>query len=200
MNLGGSVKINKCGLLIVLLIFLLILYYTAFRSSSPSTGSSALHGGLSLNPNEIQLRQLLIAAIQAAQLGGAEVVDVSKKSDLQATSKGKTKEGANDPVTNADLRSHCVMQSGLQRIFPRLQIISEEDETVVGTEGNVNKCEATEGRPAFDLDPTVLHLDVTVDESVAVDDVTVWIDPLDATQEFTGIINILFQSFNFSLK
>lgn len=190
MNLGGSVKINKCGLLILFLVFLLIVYYTIFRDSDASAGSGGRRlGGLSANPNEIQLRQLLIAAIQAAQLGGNEVVDVSKKSAVQAASKGKTKEGANDPVTNADLRSHCVMQSGLQRIFPRLRIISEEDETTLVTEtAGGNKCEATEGRPAFDLDPTVLHLDVTVDESVPVEDVTVWIDPLDATQEFTGKI------------
>lgn len=186
MNLGGSVKINKCGLLILLLVFLLIVYYTTFRQSTESASTS---GRLSANPNEIQLRQLLIAAIQAAQFGGAEVVDVSKKQNLQASSKGKTKEGADDPVTNADLRSHCVMQSGLHRLFPRLRIISEEDETVVVADAaTANKCEATEGRPAFDLDPTVLHVDVTVDESVAVEDVTVWIDPLDATQEFTGKI------------
>lgn len=192
MNLGGSVKVNKCGLLILLLVFLLIVYYATFRHSTESNGVGH-PGGLSVNPNEIQLRQLLIAAIQAAQMGGAEVVDVSKKSDLQATSKGKTKEGANDPVTMADLRSHCVMQRGLQRIFPRLKIISEEDETVVAEE-TADRCEATAGRPAFDLDPTVLHLDVTVDESVAVDDVTVWIDPLDATQEFTGNLPLIYYS------
>lgn len=183
MNLGGSVKINKCALFIVLFVFFLIVYYTTIHDA-PSAGRRQ-HGGFSVNPNEIQLRQLLIAAIQAAQSGGAEVFDVSKKSDVQAASKGKTQEGADDPVTNADLRSHCVMQQGLRRIFPRLHIISEEDETKLEAG---NKCEATEGRPAFDLDPTVLHLDVTTDESVPVDDVTVWIDPLDATQEFTGKI------------
>lgn len=80
-------------------------------------------------------------------------------------------------MTNADFRSHCVMQRGLQRIFPKLKIISEEDSESV-------KCSDV---PLFDLDPTVLHDSANVpDEIVPVDDVTVWLDPLDATQEYTG--------------
>lgn len=93
-------------------------------------------------------------------------------------SKGKTKEGANDPVTIADFRSHCVMRLGLKRLFPKLKIFSEEDG------GEDNKC--PEHKP-FDLDPTVLHESVHLpdDELISADDVTVWIDPLDATQEYT---------------
>lgn len=79
-------------------------------------------------------------------------------------------------MTNADFRSHCVMQQGLQRLFPKLKIISEEDSQAV-------KCSDV---PLFDLDPTVLHSATLPDEEVHVNDITVWIDPLDATQEFTG--------------
>lgn len=75
------------------------------------------------------------------------------------------------------------MQQGLQRLFPKLQIISEEDsESVRCTES-----------PFFDLDPTVLHAATLPDEDVHVDDITVWIDPLDATQEYTGSV-ILFHN------
>lgn len=66
------------------------------------------------------------------------------------------------------------MQQGLQRIFPKLKIISEEDSA---------KCSDV---PLFDLDPTVLHAATLPDEYVPVEDVTVWLDPLDATQEYTG--------------
>lgn len=94
-------------------------------------------------------------------------------------SKGKTKEGANDPVTEADFRSHCVMRLGLKRFFPKLRIFSEED-------GGDHKCPE---HKSFDLDPTVLHesLDKHLpdDELIDAEDVTVWIDPLDATQEYT---------------
>lgn len=70
------------------------------------------------------------------------------------------------------------MRLGLKRLFPRLKIFSEED----GSEDS--KC--PEHKP-FDLDPTVLHesLRLPDDELIAAEDVTVWIDPLDATQEYT---------------
>ncbi len=68
------------------------------------------------------------------------------------------------------------MQQGLHRLFPKLKIISEEDSESV-------KCSDV---PLFDLDPTVLHEVSLPDEDVHVNDITVWIDPLDATQEYTG--------------
>jgi len=170
MNLGGSVKINKCGMLIFTLIIVLLTYYMAFSKKDSSNG-----GGIQKDPNFINLRKLLIGSIQAAEKGGIEVVAVSKDKNIQQQSKGKTQEGANDPVTNADFRSHCVMQQGLQRIFPKLKIISEEDSATV-------KCSDV---PFFDLDPTVLHAVVLPDTYVPVEDVTVWLDPLDATQEYT---------------
>lgn len=93
-------------------------------------------------------------------------------------SKGRTKEGANDPVTIADFHSHCAMRLGLKRLFPKLKIVSEEDSS------DDHKC--PEQKP-FDLDPTVIHesLYIPDNELIDADDVTVWIDPLDATQEYT---------------
>ncbi|KAL1377521.1 hypothetical protein pipiens_016207 [Culex pipiens pipiens] len=123
----------------------------------------------------VNLRKLLIGSIQAAQRGGLEVVEVSKSIDLKVQSKGKTKEGANDPVTDADFRSHCVMADGLHRIFPKLRIISEEDSAK----------QSCPDAKLFDLDPTVMHETNVLDEIVDIDEVTVWIDPLDATQEYT---------------
>uniref|UniRef100_A0A182MC89 Putative inositol monophosphatase 3 n=1 Tax=Anopheles culicifacies TaxID=139723 RepID=A0A182MC89_9DIPT len=173
MNLGRSIRINKCGVVILGLLFMCILYYL-WNSSNGSNGASY---AFSKNPNEINLRKLLIGSIQAAQHGGFEVVAVSKTRDLHEKSKGKTKEGANNPVTDADYRSNCVMKNGLLRIFPKLKVISEEDD-------RQEQCAEVQ---LFDLDPTVLPESVTVpDERVSIDDVDVWIDPLDATQEYTG--------------
>lgn len=71
------------------------------------------------------------------------------------------------------------MRLGLKRLFPRLQIISEED-------GVDHKCPE---HKSFDLDPTVLHeaMDKHLpdDELIDAEDITAWIDPLDATQEYT---------------
>lgn len=169
MNLGGSIRINKCGVILIAIAVIVFLYYL-------STGKSrSSNYALNKNPNEVNLRKLLIGSIQAAQRGGLEVVEVSKSIDLKVHSKGKTKEGANDPVTDADFRSHCVMADGLHRIFPRLRIISEEDSSK----------QSCPDAKLFDLDPTVMHETNVLDEIVDIDDVTVWIDPLDATQEYT---------------
>lgn len=176
MNLSGSVKINKCGILLLSLCTTIFFYYFVFSGSSVNR-SQKHYSFLLRDPNEIDLRKLLIAGIQAAKLGGLEVVAAS--TDIQAKSKGKTREGANDPVTNADLRSHCAMEYGLKRLFPKVRIISEEDAT--------NKqCPDVN---SFELDPTVLDEDVQLsdDNLVSNEDVTIWIDPLDATQEYTGI-------------
>lgn len=93
MNLGGSVKINKCGMLIFTLIIVLLIYYMSFGKKESS------NGGIQKNPNFINLRKLLIGSIQAAQKGGIEVLAVSKDENIHEISKGKTLEGANDPVS-----------------------------------------------------------------------------------------------------
>ncbi|CAD7090205.1 unnamed protein product [Hermetia illucens] len=170
MNFGRSIRVNRGAVLVVVVCGFTLLYF--YHLFSDRSGSAY---GQARNANEVNLRKLLIGAIQAAQKGGVEIVEVSKSMLLNKKSKGKTKEGADDPVTDADARSHCVMKNGLHRIFPRLEIISEEDK---GT-----GCGDT---AHFNLDPTVLHENAVIpDEVVETSDVTVWIDPLDATQEYT---------------
>ncbi|XP_004535247.1 putative inositol monophosphatase 3 [Ceratitis capitata] len=169
-KMGGTIRINRVPATIALvLVTILIVYFVNFHQDE----RPALYGMLR-NQNKVNLRKLLIGAIQAAQRGGVEILDVASTRDLNERSKGKTDEGANDPFTDADGRSHCVMKEGLHRIFPRVKIYSEEDKESCT---NVN---------TFDLDPTVLHeTAVLPNELVDIKDVTVWIDPLDATQEFT---------------
>lgn len=181
MNLSGSVKINKCGMLIISLCGIILLYYILFSNSNMSRHRRP-YAFIMRNPDEVNLRKLLIGGIQAAQMGGLQVVYASN--DIQAKSKGQTKEGANDPLTNADLRSHCVMENGLKRLFSKVTIISEED-------SQLNDCRDSSH---FELDPTVIEEDIPLpdDYLISANDITVWIDPLDATQEYTGILT----SFN----
>lgn len=170
MNLSGSVRITKSGVLLIVFVLLIVIYYI----SSSETASIKY---LKESRYDVNLRKLLIGAIQAAVQGGVQVKLVnSLGNDFQIKSKGQTKEGANDPVTIADFQSHCVMKRGLQRIFPKLKIISEEDSSKI-------ECPDTK---LFDLDPTVIPPEINVpDELVNLNDVSVWIDPLDATQEYT---------------
>lgn len=90
--------------------------------------------------------------------------------------KGKTKEGVDDFITNADVNSHCTIAYSLWRIFPKLKLISEED---------VEEKSCPSDLTTFDLDPSVLGNVHMPDVYVPTDDLVLWIDPLDATKEYT---------------
>ncbi|CAG9763316.1 unnamed protein product [Ceutorhynchus assimilis] len=119
--------------------------------------------------DDINVSQLLKTAIIAANLGGKFVVNT--KNHLSVHVKGKTKEGMDDSVTTADLLSHCVMKQLIERRLPNVKFISEEKEV---------DCEE-------DLSGTLMDPETSLTEDVAVrgSDVTIWIDPLDATHEYT---------------
>lgn len=167
MNLGGSIRINKCAVFLLITIVVLLIYILA-----PSFNSSV---DVAKN-QQINLRKLVIGLILAASAGGKEVIKVSREPDFGTKTKGKTKEGLEDFVTSADVFSHCSIAHGLWRIFPKLNLISEED---------VKQKNCPQADEHFDLDPSVLSSVELPDINVSTGDVTVWIDPLDATKEFT---------------
>lgn len=164
MNFAGIIRLNKCGVLCLVVTFLLLMLYMVGRGSKIEEN------------NLVNLRKLLIASIEVAEKGGREVSYVHGQPGLDVKSKGKTKEGANILLTNADRRSHCVMYYGLTQAFPKVKVISEEEKVA----GDCNPVQLVE------LDPRGLDGQADPgDEFVPAEDVTVWIDPLDATQEFT---------------
>lgn len=161
MNFGGTVKINPLGICVILgLTFIFLLYSFARRPSYEK---------------EVNLKDLLIAAINVAEKGGEEI-NVISQSELNKQSKGKTREGANEFVTDADKRSHCLMYYSLLSTFPSLKVISEE---------TLSKDECSPYIEYLSLTTTDDKINSLSDLYVPVEDVTVWIDPLDATQEFT---------------
>ena len=90
----------------------LIKWMTLCRSADISTRGS------------ISVRELLSASVDLAERGGREVVAVKKQHNENQQSKGETKEGANDPVTDGDYRSHVQIISGLRKAFPQLHVSS----------------------------------------------------------------------------
>lgn len=168
-NIGANVRIHKLGLCISV-ILLILLYLYAIRESSYLTTKVN-------NRDFVSLKSLLAGSIRAAELGGFEVVSVHEQAKLGIESKGKTKEGLDDPVTAADYRSHCAMYYYLSMNFPTVTVISEEQS---------KGCDANSTPEATDDAILLEQIDNGYDIAVDVDDITVWIDPLDATKEFTG--------------
>lgn len=96
-NIGANLRIHRLALCITV-IFLILLYLYAIRQSSYLASKSS--------DDFVSLKLLLAGAIKAAEVGGIEVVGVHEKSKLGIESKGKTKEGIDDPVTLADYRCY----------------------------------------------------------------------------------------------
>lgn len=113
MNFGGTVHLNRMGVCVLFLCFLIIALYMIKDVEDSETNK----------PATINVKQVLLSAVELAKKGGEEVVKVRKNADMAVHSKGKTKEGANDPVTIADYNSHCVMYFGLKKAFPKLKVI-----------------------------------------------------------------------------
>lgn len=168
MNFGGTIRINRAGLCIIVGACIVLFYY--LNSDSKSPADDLKHDRSSL----VNLQRLLIAAVEVSQLGGKEVYDVRQHKDIKERSKGKLAGGINDPLTLADDRSHCVMFYSLKQSFPKLKVISEE------------KLEDCPDVPELNFDSQVVQEVINLpEENVLIDDITVWIDPLDATKEYT---------------
>ncbi|KOB64945.1 putative bisphosphate nucleotidase [Operophtera brumata] len=169
MNFSGTLRINKFACFILVFILFLIVYWRTGAAEFPSDKSDL-----------VNLKSLLKAAIQAAERGGKKVKQ-GKDHELNVKSKGETLEGANDPVTDADYASHCAMYYALKNTFSKLTIVSEEH----------SKDDSTcADQPVIDVEESVPNhesIESMNDEHVYAKDVTIWIDPLDATQEYTGM-------------
>lgn len=67
MNFGGTVRVNRFGLLIICCLLVLFLYYLSPSSAPPEV-------------KKVSLRQVLLAAIEAAERGGKEVIKLPRLS------------------------------------------------------------------------------------------------------------------------
>ena len=175
MNFGGSVRVNPTGVAILCGVIILLVYLNGGGGGGKFRDRTSLK--TSGSGQTVNLKELLAVAISAAEAGGREVKAVRKEADIGETSKGKTREGANDPKTDGDMRSHVQMYYGIKKAFPTIQIISEEHDE---SEVDLTKVQ----NPSLtntEVDQKLNHIMI----EVPADDVAVWIDPLDATQEYT---------------
>lgn len=64
---------------------------------------------------------MLSASLELAEAGGLKVASVKKLHSLNAESKGKTKEGADEMKTDGDMQSHRAIVAGFHKAFPVLE-------------------------------------------------------------------------------
>ena len=156
-------RINRTGIVILLAIGIFVMVFLVYAGRGRYVEET------------VKISELLSASIHLAEAGGAMVVQVRKMDDSEIgqLAKGLTKEGKNEYVTLGDQKSHEIITSGLKAAWPRLNYKSEETDR-----------EVIKGSAPSKVNVEVLGL-ANRDEAVPLDKVTVWIDPLDATQEYT---------------
>nr|CAH0103015.1 unnamed protein product [Daphnia galeata] len=114
--------------------------------------------------------RLMANAVAVANHAGNIIREVMSKGDL-----GIVEKGVNDPQTEADRRAQQCIIGNLNKKFPLMSIIGEED-----------LAQETDVELVSDLDKEVLNLQCPEElRNVTEEDFVVWVDPLDGTAEYT---------------
>lgn len=123
----------------------------------------------------INVAHLLSACLSLSRQAGVIIRSVRASGDLNTIQKNGA---VDDPCTVADTRSQALIVSGLRSVWPSLCIIGEEDPSSLPAVAD------TQERPSLNLvDETGLAAEL---RAVPLEEVSVFIDPLDATKEFTN--------------
>jgi len=129
----------------------------------------------------VSMNELLSVAIQAAENGGDQVYEIAQriKADRGQQSKGQTKEGVDDPITLGDKMSHEAIVGTIRKAYgDKVFIYSEEKDSHTLDLEKIKE-------PAYHLSSKANSQIGGVDQLVSADDITIWVDPLDATKEYT---------------
>lgn len=210
-NFLTSKSIRKNLLLLVLSIFiassLTVYFYLNLVAINGNQSEQAIYKPLSRRkpildhesifldsgPSLIRLSDLLAHCIVALQIAGREVVKLSLVHNDQLNhvgSKGKTLEGVDDVVTGVDMKSHQIIVNTIKDSYRRLSVISEEDTTTafegLHLEDDILPIKRTEFARMLRVnlqDIEEHHEDRS--QLIAQHETLVWIDPLDATKEYS---------------
>ncbi|XP_074597792.1 inositol monophosphatase 3-like [Brevipalpus obovatus] len=177
------IRLNPLGF--VVLCIICVSFYLLYSSTSLTNDAlqslkqrrREVFGNQDSQPS-IDLKTLLITLIRAAERGGKEVSNVLREKHLHTKSKGKTDEGKDELLTEGDLRSHQMMVLQVSAKFPGLKIISEEKQAPEVDGYFLPFGELQDLLYADDIHQLPSSL-------VPMESLMVWIDPLDATQEYT---------------
>jgi inositol monophosphatase 3 len=128
----------------------------------------------------IDLRDVINYAVLAVEMGGHAVKKIYEENQLNIQTKGQTDVGKAELLTKADLVSNHLIMDLLQR-FPLLQVITEEKSEKL-FDAEVEKYRSDNYAIWLNLRRALEKLP---SRKYDLSRITLWIDPLDATQEFT---------------
>jgi len=124
------------------------------------------------NTKNVRLSELLSVGMELSEQANEIIRQVKhegkKAEDMHV--KGKTEEGVDEPVTQADSLSNSIFVNGFRDEFPGIHILSEE------TEPQYQKINLKGSHSISGL---------KYDPEIPIDELLITIDPLDATKEFT---------------
>ncbi|KAJ1352824.1 hypothetical protein KIN20_009243 [Parelaphostrongylus tenuis] len=129
---------------------------------------------------DVDLSNIVSYAVLAVEIGGYAVWKIREENALYIAEKGLTDEGKAELLTKADLVSNFLILDVLKR-FPRLKIVSEEKDTSV-SETDVAPYRADSYSIWLSIQDLLAKIP---SRRFSLSDVQVYIDPLDATQEYT---------------
>ncbi|XP_070195839.1 inositol monophosphatase 3-like [Littorina saxatilis] len=159
----ANVRLNPVGLLVAAVIAICIFFYMFGVPGFPGN-------------DRISMRELLSVSVDLAERGGKRVTEIAQAQLLEAKEKGKTKEGAKEMLTQGDLESHRAIVNGFLKTYPGITLISEEHE---------NKPVDFNQIPDPNKQLEEVLRAVSSDQQIPLSNIAVWVDPLDATQEYT---------------
>ncbi|KAG8442032.1 hypothetical protein GDO86_010994 [Hymenochirus boettgeri] len=176
-----GIRLSPLGIGVFCLLGVGVLYHVYSGFLTGKFAAFFLGDGGAGQGQPVDLRELLAVSIRAAQLGGLEVKRVRETNSLNEKAKGKTREGAEDKMTRGDLLSNRKMYHLIKNAFPAV---------LVNTEEQVDADE--ESVPWVPNIPDEIKDIIKTSKEVAPESITVWIDPLDATYEYTeNLINYI---------
>lgn len=157
---------------ILLAIFAFLTLWALLRLLKSGNNDRALQ----LRSNMINLNELNHMGECLLREAGKEIVRIRNENSNADSNFDMKKKADNSVVTKADLRSHTIIVHTLENKYPNLKINSEEnggaDLSRDELEVFLTACDNYEGRE------TDLYANIN--------EINVWVDPLDATQEYSG--------------
>lgn len=185
MEVGRAVRIKNLRIIAVALSIIVLVLFIVYRSSSHFSLPAAQH--VSTTPETIKISQLLSAAIFLTEEAGKKVVAVRKSPNPSIDAVNKNTDAAKtaDFVTLGDHLSQQVISTGLKSVWPSLRYRSEESEGSNLVPISVSNVPMINKEVSETLERYNTREKLDEEESVPLEEVGVWIDPLDATMEYT---------------